>query len=85
MSKDNLRTLSANSRDLLDPAGYFTFKEKPEEQAAAEAPAVPEPTTMPIPDDEEIKKKKRRSIAEQRQRQGRASTFMSTNDALGGV
>lgn len=84
MSKDNLRDLSANSRDLLDPAGYFTFTEKPEGQGES-APAVAEPTTMPIPDDEEIKKKKRRSIAEQRQRQGRASTFMTTDDALGGA
>jgi hypothetical protein len=82
MSKDFLRKVSSTSRDLLDPAGKNTFNE---ESPSNDAPApVTEPTpVMPIADDEEIKKKKRRSITEQRQRQGRASTFMTSNDTLG--
>ena len=80
MSKDNLRDLSAGSRDLLDPAGKLTFSPSTPPNDAPVAEPTP---VMPIADSEEIKKKKRRSIAEQQQRQGRASTFMTSNDSLG--
>lgn len=52
--------------------------------AAAPAPSVTPPT--PMPDDKMKNQAKRRSIAEQRARQGRASTILSdtSNDALGG-
>ena len=83
MSKKNLTEISGTSRDILDPAGKLTFKQPgPPNDTPAQEP-TPVMPIMPIADSEEIKKKKRRSIAEQQQRQGRASTFMTSNDSLG--
>jgi hypothetical protein len=87
--KSFLREVSKITRDTFDPLGRdlagaeTTFgSEAPPAPPAQEDP-LQKPTVMPIADDEEIKKKKRRSIAEQRQRRGRASTFMTSEDSLG--
>lgn len=43
----------------------------------------PEPV-MPLPDDDQVMAAKRRSLAEQQRRRGRASTILTSEDALGG-
>lgn len=49
------------------------------------APAVEKPTTMPTPNDQERRAAARRSLAEQKRRQGRASTILTgDDDKLGG-
>ena len=92
MSKRALQEVSSASRSLLDPLGTVSLDEQTvtdkqiEEFKTPDPAAAPAPvkeSVMPIADSEEIKKKKRRSIAEQKQRQGRASTFMTSNDSLG--
>ena len=88
--KGFLREVSKLTRDVLDPVGRdlagseTTFGDTPAPPApVAEVDPINKPAVMPIADDEEVKRKKRRSIAEQRARQGRASTFMTSNDSLG--
>jgi hypothetical protein len=54
-------------------------------QAALDAANAKEHPVMPIADDEAVRKAKRKSLQQQRARQGRASTFMSSEDALGGA
>jgi hypothetical protein len=52
-------------------------------KAKASAPAAP--LVMPLPDDAAAQAARRRSIAEQRQRAGRASTILTdTSQKLGG-
>lgn len=52
------------------------------ESAPAPTPALVTP--MPSPNDEAVKAAKKRSIAAMTQRQGRASTILSGEDATGG-
>lgn len=61
--------------------------EQPQSPAALSTPpAVEAPKPMPAPNDEAAMAAKRRSTAEQRKRQGRASTVYTAanNDGLGG-
>ena len=55
----------------------------PPAPAPVEVPIIPEPTVMPVADDAVMKKKKKKSLATQKQRGGRASTILSTEDKLG--
>ena len=57
----------------------------PQTVTPAPAPEVEKPTAMPTPNDQERRTAARRSIAEQKKRQGRASTILTdTEDRLGG-
>lgn len=51
--------------------------------APVQVPTIPEPTVMPTANDEEMRKKRIASLRAQRQRTGRASTILSTEDKLG--
>lgn len=63
-------------------AGALTDKDAP---APSPAPEVEPVTPMPSVNDQERRAAQRRSIAEQRRRQGRASTILTdTEDRLGG-
>lgn len=56
----------------------------PDKSAAAPAPVVAAPKTMPTPDDETVKRARRRSLLQQYQRSGRSSTILSREgDTLG--
>lgn len=61
-------------------SGLFGGSPKP---APVQMPIIPEPTLMPDPDDAAAKKAKRLSLQKQRERGGRASTILSTEDKLG--
>jgi hypothetical protein len=55
------------------------------QQVLDSPPAVTPPTPMPTPNDDAVMAAKRKSIADQRQRRGRASTILTAaNDTLGG-
>lgn len=54
-------------------------------QQVTPAPTVEAPTPMPTPNDQERRAAARRSLAEQKRRQGRASTILTDDEArLGG-
>lgn len=56
-----------------------------DEPTPTPAPTVEKPTPMPTPNDQERRTAARRSIAEQRRRQGRASTILTAeSEGLGG-
>lgn len=57
------------------------FGKKPSAPQAAAAPAVEKPTVMPTPDDEAVRKAKARSLVAMTQRQGRASTILTGDNA----
>jgi hypothetical protein len=78
-----IATMMGSYSDTLDPLHLYSHST--DIQPDLPVPAVPSPPVMPIPDDDAIRRRRRRSIAAQQQRQGRASTFLSAEDALGGA
>ena len=61
-------------------SGLFGGRPTP---APVQMPIIPEPTLMPRADDAAARRRRKKSLATQQQREGRASTILSTEDKLG--
>lgn len=70
-----LNTIFPGSGTVAQMGSEAAFPKLPE------LPAIKSPPVMPTPNDDAIRKMRRRSVAEMRQRSGRASTILSDGAA----